>query len=344
MNQFDERYVIRMAEYADIDSIMNFIRCNWNAEHILGNNRQFFEYEHVEGQQVNFVIAIARNTQQIEGIYGFLKASHEEEYMDVWGVMWMVREGGGNVPFLGIELIKRLKTLIHCRSILGIGSDPKTAIPILKLMLKYHTGKMEQYYRLNSECQEFRVAVINEKKTVQRVETAETYLLKRYGQMESLREDFTFADWKECIPYKDEWYMNHRFFQHPIYKYEIYGVCNGNGKVQAVLVCRRLKQNGAEILRIVDYVGDHKAMRGLYDALGELLSSGVEYIDFYCYGFEEALLSQAGFVKREDEDCNIIPNYFEPFVQKNIDIFVDWPLSEPCFCKADGDQDRPSRV
>ena len=74
------------------------------------------------------------------------------------------------------------------------------------------------------------------------------------------------------------------------------------------------------------------------------LLKGYEYIDFYLYGIEDDILRDAGFVL-QDDDVNIIPNYFEPFVQKNIslDFYAD-SLEEIILFKGDGDQDRPNFI
>ena len=96
-------------------------------------------------------------------------------------------------------------------------------------------------------------------------------------------------------------------------------------------------------LRIVDYIGE----QGLFSSLGEFLenlvrSENYEYIDLYTCGFEEKYIFSAGFSERTEDDANIIPNYFSPFVAENIDIYVRSPYENTLFMKADGDQDRPN--
>ena len=75
-----------------------------------------------------------------------------------------------------------------------------------------------------------------------------------------------------------------------------------------------------------------------------LNQNNYEYIDFYCEGIEKGILENAGLKLKDATDLNVIPNYFEPFVQENIDIhyFTNYDSSFPIF-KADGDQDRPSQ-
>ena len=55
------------------------------------------------------------------------------------------------------------------------------------------------------------------------------------------------------------------------------------------------------------------------------------------------LVKQAGFCEVR-YDINIIPDYFNPFEQVNVDIYVDSSNNrKKCFFfKADGDQDRPN--
>ena len=67
-----------------------------------------------------------------------------------------------------------------------------------------------------------------------------------------------------------------------------------------------------------------------------------EYIDLMAGTLPVELMSKSGFVLREPEDTNIIPTYFEPFVQENINIWYQKSDPDIVIFKADGDQDRPN--
>lgn len=114
--------------------------------------------------------------------------------------------------------------------------------------------------------------------------------------------------------------------------------------MEAVIVMRRITVNDSQVLRIVDYIGNKQALQYLYGEFRRLMNDQVEYIDFYCYGFDRTILSRAGFIRREENDCNIIPNYFEPFLQKNVDIWFNSTCEGITICKADADQDRPNII
>ena len=66
-----------------------------------------------------------------------------------------------------------------------------------------------------------------------------------------------------------------------------------------------------------------------------------EYIDCLNYGISQETFLNMGFLVRENI---IIPNYFEPFEQRNVDIEFAFSSKsdEYVIFKGDSDQDRPS--
>ena len=71
-----------------------------------------------------------------------------------------------------------------------------------------------------------------------------------------------------------------------------------------------------------------------------------EYLDFYSYGIPLNILKKAGLLNKKKYNKLIIPDYFEPFVNKNIEIthgYRKFSMNGKIrIFKADGDQDRPS--
>ena len=102
-------------------------------------------------------------------------------------------------------------------------------------------------------------------------------------------------------------------------------------------------------MRIVDFIGANESFALLSDFILAMLKEyDAEYIDLYSHGVQIEILKQAGFINREKVEGLVIPNYFEPFEQKNIDIKfaykTDQSLPPVRLFKADGDQDRPSEL
>ena len=337
MNRFDKQYAIRLAYYNEIDEIMAFIDRYWKKGHILGNNREFFLYEHVIEGQVTFVIAKEKTSGEIHGILGYLPASSDRNRYDIWGVIWKVNEKAASM--LGIELMRRILELTGARTELGVGANPKTAIPLLKRILHYSTGKMKQYYCVSPHL-DHKIAKI-EYQPRKMVALGMGTVVERIRNIREVTEKFDFDSYSIGIPYKDAWYVGRRYFNHPIYEYEVYGLSHQGEKTEALLVCREQRHNGAKVLRIVDYIGKQQLFQGISKFIEKKLTE-YEYIDFYCLGFEEQYILKAGFSCREENDRNIIPNYFSPFLQENIDIWADSSKEGCLFFKADGDQDRPN--
>ncbi len=338
-NSFDEVYDIRLARIDDIPMIMTFIDSHWKKGHIMGNNRPFFEYEFVHGEEVDFIIAIKRATGSLEAIFGFLRCS-ESITGDIWGSMWKVNDEGGNLNLLGIELAKRVYELTGCHYYCGNGANPETTVPLRKLFFREKAVKMKQYYWLNPSIDDYKIAEINTKWKPIRKKDGPCYEVKKVNDFTTLANEFDFEK-VDSIPHKTGWYVNKRYFKHPIYHYDAYAIYD-EGRAKAVFFTREIDIEGTSVLRIVDFIGEHKMLLGIFRSLDSLVKSNdYEYIDFFEYGIEDSILYEAGFRNRDDDD-NIIPNYFEPFVKKNIDIWCHYKLDGTTFFKADGDQDRPN--
>lgn len=343
MNKFDERYEIRLGNKTDIPQIMEFIDKYWKKGHILSQDRELFEYEFLDGDIVNIVLAIDRNTLQIEGIFGILYCSHiiRKENRDIWGSLWKVVDEHDNIPFLGVELAKRAYDLTGCRMHIGNGANPKTTIPLRRLFFGDKTAKMKQYYYLNPMFQEYKVCNIQEYKQKKHIEPNKLESVMEISTMEELKSVFNIEN-IDTYPFKDNWYLEKRYFKHPYYTYKLYALMVKN-KAIAVVICRELEVDGTKILRIIDYLGEHEIFSETGNFWHELMKKHqYEYVDFFEFGIKDEILESAGFVFRNENDKNIIPNYFEPFLQENVDIWVHYELDGTTFFKGDCDQDRPN--
>jgi hypothetical protein len=76
-----------------------------------------------------------------------------------------------------------------------------------------------------------------------------------------------------------------------------------------------------------------------------MIARQYEYIDFVCHGFMRDYFVKAGFCQLDfDQNNTIVPNYYEPFLLKNVPVYCVSDQTALSFrqCKADGDQDRPN--
>jgi hypothetical protein len=229
----------------------------------------------------------------------------------------------------------------------GVLSSPGINQKIINIykFLGIYTDHFRQFVLINDKITEFKIAKVSNEKYIKPVRflTNNKYSLKKLSEKEVL---FDFKDYKETIPYKDKKYFIKRYFNHPVYSYDIFGIFK-NSKIHSLLVTRSVLANGSKALRIVDFIGDQKGLQFITKNLYEkIIADNYEYADFMCFGFDYEKLLSAGFqqVNLDSSDL-IIPNYFSPYVAENIKInfYIDTDKVEKVrMCKADGDQDRPN--
>lgn len=334
------KHTIRLGKYEDIPDIIQFIKEEWNPHHIYVKSREFFEYEHYIDGRVNGILAINHATLKIDGILLFYQTQRKLEGADFYGGIWCVSKKC-TVPMLGYKLVSSVKQLTGTRGHSGVGINPDTTVRIFRHIKEQFVGKMAHYYRL-ADLESYKIAVIN-KKQIQAFVKCECELVK-YHSMQQLKNEFDVTKYRASYPYKDEWYIEKRYFKHPIYEYFVYGIKYQN-EIGGILVFREIEQNHAKILRVIDFIGDQQSIAKIGQAIQNLIEKEkYEYVDFYEYGIDDEVMVEAGFTKKNNEDGNIIPNYFEPFVCKNIDLWFHSPYQKFTVFKGDADQDRPNYI
>ncbi len=134
------------------------------------------------------------------------------------------------------------------------------------------------------------------------------------------------------LPLKSQKYFQARYVEHPFYKYDAWHphiaarICDGPIRVMRIVEFANPESLGAVEWRAI-------AMRG-----------NVDFIDCYCAGVDAGAMMRAGFQRRISDEV-IIPNYFEPYEHRNVDInyAVKAPKGMPWrITRGDGDMDRPN--
>lgn len=339
MIDYDVQYEFRYADVSDINELMIFINDNWKSGHILSKNKELFEYEFLkENGDVNFLMAIDKEKNTIEGVIGFLETAYNQDTTDVWTSIWKVREG--NMLFLGSELQKRLESKKGIRYVMGIGDNPDTSARILKKKFGRNIIKMKHYYILSDRDQFYVAKVMHRDNANNRRKFKENIF--EIHSIEQLTGSINFNNCQDLVPQKNSFYYEKRFFKHPIYTYKIFAI-GKKDKADAFFVVRTQECNNRKVLRVVDYYGEEELIEEMGIWLKEKIESeNYEYADFLCYGFEHRFFVNGGFSLLKEDDDNIIPDYFYPFERRNIDILCDYPDVDIRICKADGDQDRPN--
>lgn len=338
MSKFDKLFEFRLARVEEIDKIMEFNRNYWGKEnHILAVDRSFFEYEFKKENRLGYFLAVEKETGNIvaaEGIY-FYSADYVLGESDMSSGMFLANPEC-KVPLIGVELMKRKFEQLKPRAFVGPGVNMNTSGLLYQRVLHQDVRRMKHFYIL-SDREEYKVAKI-QRKTARHVmgKTQSSFIkMKTAGELYKIFDDNAFRERK---PYKDKWYVTHRYFEHPVYEYQVFLAGS-----QTAIVGREIDVNDTKIFRIVDILGEVNKVASLGEEFARLMEeNNYEYIDLYELGMEDEDLLSAGFIERIENDSNIIPNYFEPYECRNVEIYVQRLDTEVLCFKADGDQDRPN--
>ncbi len=164
-------------------------------------------------------------------------------------------------------------------------------------------------------------------------------------KIESIKDlNFDFDDdAQNTVPHKSRYYFAKRYFDHPLYRYLIYKVCfENNIDSKAVVVLRKQEIEKYNVLRFIDFVGPVAFLGKLTSELDRIMKEfDSEYIDLYETGVEDSIFAENGWIEVKKSN-NIIPNYFSPYEERNVDINYCSSNDKIIIFKGDGDQDRPN--
>lgn len=343
MNRYDELYYFRLAKIDDVDGIMKFIHDEWNKEHILAHNKEFFLWqygrsEYDDYENINFVI-MEDKENNILGLIGFIAYSNDKERLHISQAITKIKPYG-MLPMSGVELMKRQIQLVGEKIQFASGVNPTTIKPIFDRVFYNEVGTMQQFYMLNKEICDYRIAVIKDRQYL--TPSNSNYKLLEIDRLDKVSFDYNVN--YDRMSYKSYEFINKRYFKHPIYKYKSWSLVDEQNQCKGLLFAREIEHNNSRILRIVDYRGDLSGLYGIGSEIYKIMiDSKYEYVDIMVSGLDETKMRSCGFNLLDVDGENIIPNYFEPFEQRNIRNNY-YKSGDIVIFKADGDQDRPNRL
>lgn len=324
--------MIRFAKTDDIPNIMYFIDKYWRKNHIMSRSRGLFEFQHKWGEEVSFVISEKKG--EITGLLGYIPYSDKNR--DVTLAIWKITKTEETMQ--GINILTFLRENGDIHRIAAPGINPKTR-SIYKF-LGLSTGKMKQWYRLRCMA-EYKIAKVND--------TVIPGYTKQEGitqyQITSFDQAVNQFGIENCLVrerqlYKSREFIKRRYFEHPTFKYIKYGLTYEDKYLFLVLRVQNCKNSA--LLRVIDCIGDHELLKYFTPEIDRLLTEyDCEYADCYETGVSDIIFEQGGW-KPVVDSGNIMPDYFAPFEQRNIDIYYMSETEDAVLFKGDGDMDRPS--
>ena len=333
-----EEFKIRIAKTEDRKHIMGFIKSYWSDSHVLAHDQILFDFQHLENDRLSFAIALDFK-DKIVGVLGYISYDHLKANQDIVMALWKVIPNLSD-PFMGIKLIHFIQESVKPKFIHCVGIT-KNTIGIYKY-LGFNTGKLHHYAAFNKNCKKFKIAVpptnlksINESKPY--IFTVTSSLTK------SLNKLYISSFYKKKVPYKSRDFFVKRYENHPYFQYRFHEVASENF-FKGFIVSRVIKHNGSHALRIIEVVAEDDLIGEIIDEFATTISSSTfEYVDVYASSINNKTFAIKNFEDISSSNDIIVPDHFEPYEKKNIDIhFMTSNKQGTILFKGDGDQDRPS--
>ncbi len=326
---------IRRAVYEDIPDIMRFMDEHWKPGNILAKNREFFEWQFVDGDKLNMFLGIDEEDGGIYGMIGVI-VYNKSSNPDVSGCTWQVIKNSN--PILGLELLEYMYEQLNVRYSYAAGLSKK-AVRINEVLGNVIV-ELDHYYRL-ADRRDYKIARVTDKIIPAAEETG--YSLEQIYSIEEMKEIIPEDILTAGILSKDYNYIEKRYFKHPIYQYDIWKIVDKEKNSHSVLVTREEELQDRKMCKVIDHYGEMNDLGKIAAAVDRLMEEKeYEFIDVYSFGIPVEIYEQGGFVRCHKNSENIIPNYFHPFVQENIPLkMVDSMIEGVRLFRGDGDQDRP---
>jgi hypothetical protein len=327
---------IRLCKKNDTNQFQEFINSEWKMNHILATNTELLNWQHYNSLTNNFNIVLAYDTLNciIVGVLGFIPLNQYDDSLiknkDLWLAIWKVKEGNTGI---GLELLNYIIYTYQPNTIGSIGINKK--VKKLYKALNFKTGVLVHYYFLNPNFNNFQILKISS------IPERKIFESSKYS-IRKLDEIYKYSKLQHhYLPHKSIEYIKKRYINHPIYKYQLYGIFSTD-IIKCILVTRKIIINNSACIRIIDIYGNLNNINSIAsELLNLLINENCEYIDCLNSGISSDVFFDLGFSIRENIT---IPNYFEPFEPVNIDIEFAYLSStnEYVIFKGDSDQDRPN--
>jgi hypothetical protein len=321
---------ISLCGFSEVEQLMSFIDSDWKKDHIFVRDRKLFDWQHKGKDNYNFVLA--KNEDDIVGVLGYIPLSQYSSILaennELWLAIWKVKDGISK-PGLGLMMLKFLNKKYNNPSICSIGLS-KQVIPIYKAF-KYKVGVLSHLAFFNNGLDNFKICTpdINNQKDFKSNDL--TYRV--CDNVAFIDESFFLKN-----PRKNHEYIINRYVNHPRYKYNFLLIYIGE-LLLSVSVFREINIDGSKVSRIVDGFGENITNSMFNYNISQFLKEfNYEYMDLVS---NINHMPGSGFVS--SSESIIIPNYFEPFEKRNVQIdYAYKSTNDLVIYRGDSDQDRPN--
>lgn len=326
---------IRYLKRTEINNLQSFINSNYSRNHILSANKRLIHFYYNYKKKNNLSILGYFNNNKLLGIAGIIKQNNwEKKSSKNYFLSLLVKDKSLKkeitFSFFNFIYTKIKPNLFVCS---GFNKKIKKVYKKIGKIIKFSHFYIYNDKFKNGLSKNLNKMSIKEKDKINNIKIEETISLSK-------------TPYSKYNPTKSKIYFINKYIKNPFYKYTFLKI-KKDGKTIFFFVVRKIKiKNKSKIIRIVDFYGNLDKKIYVGNIIKKYLEvNNFEYIDFLCIGLKKHLLKHIGFNLKKTNQ--LIPNYFEPFIKKNITlelcIFIN-NFKDCIFFKGDGDQDRPKLI
>lgn len=328
----------------DVDKLVHFLKYHWKEDHVFVKSRALLDFQHYNKDLEGYTFVVAENqeTGEYDALEGYIPTYLYDDNLkgegDYWSALWKRREDKDpkDLGFIGIQVHMRQMKFPNFHSLGSV--NPSDFAKRVHKGLNAVMEDMPQYYILNDHIKEFKIAG-NVSIVKCDIQSDNSYKLE-------IKEDNAWDNLslKGCYhPLKTLEFFKNRYAKHPIYKYSFINVyCQE--ELVTIFATRVINVNGSSCIRIVDVLGKLPEANIKQHLLGILYNSNAEYIDVLNWGIPKNIFEKMGFDILDVNGSLIIPNYFEPYEQRNVvfKMVYNGVYKDYVVFKGDADYDRPN--
>lgn len=321
--------------------LLEYLKKNFKSKHVLYVSKKLFDWQYLNKNYYNFYVL--ESEKIIKAVQGYIPTSRYDEnlendtiFMSIWSSSEISK--GSKLFFYFLNNLK-------FNLLVGLGSSNESFL--FQKMLKFNCGYMKHYFLAGNQKSKKLISPKNftNQKSVK--------IIKNFKKITNIKQINKIDKniFTHQYPKKTNKYLINRYLKHPFYSYELYKI-NNEEETIGIFVFRICHFNKKSAIRIVDFIGKEDNFyygKSLFSFLLNKYNS--EYIDIYSYGIKESNLKKSSLenVEKYKKMKLVIPNYFEPFVKKNIKLAYAFKCSpdikkEVRFFKGDSDLDRPNII
>lgn len=315
----------------------DYIKKNFKKNHIFSKSKKVFDWQYLSEKYYN--LYILKKDRKIKAIQGYIptnfydnKLKKDSVFLSLWSSSKAI--AGSKLYF---KFFKKEKYNL----VAGLGSSNQSFA--FQKMLNFNCGNLEHFFLTSNKLS--KKLVYPKKFSNFKNSKSKINYEKLNSEKEILRVNKKIFNYQ--IPQKSPRYLINRYLKHPFYKYDIYSI-KKNLKIIAIFVFRICNYKKNSAIRIIDFIGSNSSFPSGKYLFKYLLKKNLsEYIDIYSYGIPKKYLKSSDLenVENYKKKKLIIPNYYEPFIKKNIKLPYAYKLKKKTnknirFFKGDSDLDR----